>query len=127
MFGDITGKVSLLQEAMPSILNTWNGVAVKNGLKYKQIALLDENIKLDLFIVTQESWGVQFAIRTGSSDYSHWLVTQKKFGGALPSYAKIEGGRVLVNGKPIATPEEEDFFNFLGIVMPKPKDRTIQK
>jgi hypothetical protein len=68
---------------------------------------------------------VQFTLRTGPADYSHWLVTNKRFGGALPGVAQVKGGRVLVHGKPIATPEEEDFFAFLEIPMPHPRDRAL--
>lgn len=124
MFGSESGSVSELQEKMPYLLGYWNAYAIKNGEKYKQISLNDHFIKLDLFIVNVDTWGYQFAIRTGPADYSHWLVTQKKYGGALHSYARIENARVIVNGKPIQTREEEEFFDFLDLPTLAPEKRA---
>lgn len=123
LFGQETGSLSLLESNIGKLVVEWDAYSLKAGQKYKQIVFPSAEIKLDLFIVTHESWGVQFTLRTGPANYSHWLVTQKRYGGALPSFAKIEGGRVLVNGKPIDTPEENDFFKFLGIEMPLPNQR----
>ncbi len=124
LFGDPAEEISLLENAMSNILKAWDGWTLKNGQKYKQI-LLPGGMKLDLFIVTKETWGVQFTLRTGSAEYSHWLVTQRRYGGALPSHAKIEGGRIVVHGKQLETPEEKDFFAFLEIPMPAPSERTM--
>ena len=124
LFGEPAGEVSLLENSIPNILKAWDAWTIKNGQKYKQI-LLPGGMKLDLFIVTKETWGVQFTIRTGSADYSKWLVTQRRYGGALPSHAKIEGARVVVYGKQLETPEEKDFFAFLEIPMPAPSERTM--
>lgn len=124
LFGEAAGEVSLLENSISNLLKTWDAWTIKNGQKYKQI-LLPGGMKLDLFIVKKETWGVQFTIRTGSADYSKWLVTQRRYGGALPSHAKVEDGRIVVHGKPIETPEEKDFFEFLEIPMPAPSERTI--
>lgn len=127
MFGASVGTSSAIEENIQSLLTSWNAYTIKNGEKYKMIALADHGIKLDLFIVTKESWGVQFVIRTGPSDFSHWLVTQKRFGGAMPAHAKVEGGRIIVANKPIETNEEIDVFNFLQIKMQEPKLRSAPK
>lgn len=123
MFGNQIGNLSRLEQNINALLKSWKAYCVLNGFKYKKIALTEHGIKLDLFIVTPETWGYQFAIRTGPSNYSHWLVTQKRFGGAMPAFAKIENARVLANGKLINTPEEKDLFDFLKIEMPDPEFR----
>ena len=125
MFGNPTEGANLLELAIPQFAHNYRATTTKNGEKYKAIIFPDAT-KLDLFIVTPDTWGVQFALRTGPADYSHWLVTPKNKGGALPSYAKVEGGRVLVHGEKIETPEEADFFKFLDIPMREPKDRIAK-
>jgi DNA polymerase/3'-5' exonuclease PolX len=87
----------------------------KGGLKYVQLALT-EGINLDLFLVTPPAqWGVLFTIRTGPADFSQWIVTPRNMGGCLPSNARVQDGRVLVNARPLPMPEEIDFFDFLGL------------
>jgi DNA polymerase/3'-5' exonuclease PolX len=88
---------------------------------------LPEGINLDLFIVTPPAqWGVIFTIRTGPADFSHWLVTQRRKGGCMPSYATQRDGCVYVNGKPLAMAEEMDYLNFLGLGWIEPQDRKPQ-
>lgn len=95
---------------------------IKNGPLMKQIDL--GAIKLDLFITTPAQWGVIYLLRTGSAEFSKWVVTKRKWGGALPSFMDIGGGRVLVNGAPIDTPEEDDVFRAIRLKWIEPKDRS---
>jgi DNA polymerase/3'-5' exonuclease PolX len=89
---------------------------------------LTEGINLDLFIVTRPAqWGVILAIRTGPADFSKWIVTPRKYGGALPSNCHVEGGRVLRQQIPLEMPEERDFLDFLGLGWVEPKDRMVAK
>jgi len=63
-----------------------------SGDKYKKIWLNKERIQVDLFLVTPPAeWGVQSVIRTGPSDFSHWMVTRKSRGGALPDEYIVAG------------------------------------
>lgn len=90
------------------------GKVAKNGSRYKQIDL--GGFMLDLFIVIPPAqWGIIFAIRTGPADFSHWLVTSERHGGAMPYFAKCENGGVYSGGRLIEMPEEKDFFDFLKI------------
>lgn len=114
--------------------NGFLGRRLKDGEKYKQIIIQTEPFKimtaavfkLDLFIVRPETWGVQFAIRTGPSDYSRKFVTQKAKGGWLPDHLKVEDGRLWETGAQtaLATPEEEDFFCAIGLPYRAPEDRA---
>lgn len=114
MFGMETGTFSLLESALPDLYRIWNAWTIKAGEKYKQI-LFPGGGKLDLFIVTPETWGYQFAIRTGPADYSHWLVTPRRYGGGLPSYLTVKDARLWNGSKPLNTSEEEYFFDNLDI------------
>jgi DNA polymerase/3'-5' exonuclease PolX len=86
-----------------------------NGEKYKKL-FTPEGIQIDLFIVTPPAqWGVLFTIRTGSDDFSHWLVTKRKYGGAMPSDCESKNGAIWRNGKIVPTPEEKDLFDLCGV------------
>lgn len=100
------------------------GKVLKNGDKYKQIAL-PEGINLDLFIVTPPAqWGVLFALRTGPANYSRWLVTERPYG-AMPKGFRVSGGRLYDNGKAVETPEEIDFFKSIGLAFLAPSIRQM--
>jgi len=100
------------------------GKPIKNGHKYKQIELND-GLTLDLFIVTPPAqWGVQFVIRTGSADFSHRLVTSRKYGGLMPSNLKVKDGAIWSNNHIIETPEEQDVFDLIGIRFIEPWERV---
>jgi DNA polymerase/3'-5' exonuclease PolX len=119
MFGELTGQ---------HLLDTveWHdfGNPIKGGHKYKQIELT-EGVNLDLFIVTPPAqWGIQFMIRTGSAEFSHRLVTPRKYGGLMPSQYKVKDGAIWSNNHIIETPEEQDVFNLIGIDFIPPELRT---
>lgn len=71
-------------------------------------ALLPTGIKLDLFIAEPENFGLIFAIRTGSAEFTTALVTRAKDVG-LPSM----DGYLTRDGERVATPEERDVFELL--------------
>jgi DNA polymerase/3'-5' exonuclease PolX len=109
------------------------GSRLKDGPKYKQIVIRSENIgirttelfKLDLFIVRPETWGVQFAIRTGPADFSHKFVTKHSEGGWLPDHLRVEDG-LLWNTKTntvIPTADERDFFDAIRLGWIEPENR----
>lgn len=99
--------------------------AVKNGQRYKQY-ILPEGINLDLFIVLPPAqWGVIFALRTGGAEFSKKLVTQRRYGGYLPSNCFVKDGVIhLITGETISTPEESDFFNLCGLGWIQPEERN---
>jgi len=107
-----------------------------SGDKYKKIWLNKERIQVDLFLVTPPAeWGVQSVIRTGPSDFSHWMVTRKSRGGALPDGYIVEGGAVgnrvradKGDGRQgvIPMPEEIDFFKLCGMDWIEPSQRVAR-
>lgn len=107
-----------------------------SGEKYKKLWLVKESIQVDLFLVTPPAeWGVQSVIRTGPSDFSHWMVTRKSRGGALPDQYIVADGAVgnRVRGDKgdgrqgvISTPEEIDFFALCGMDWIEPRERVAK-
>jgi DNA polymerase/3'-5' exonuclease PolX len=80
---------------------------VKEDGKYWR-GLLPTGIKLDLFIADSENFGLIFAIRTGSAEFTTALVTRARDLG-LPSV----DGYLTRGGERVATPEERDVFELL--------------
>ena len=119
-----------------------------NGERMKKIWLNYAGIKVDLFInLPPSQWGVQMAIRTGPSDFSTWLVTQRKERGALPDGYFVKHQVVWdaeeirradvpeepnkavallneMNNVPMA--EEKDFLDFCSLGWIEPKDRVAR-
>ena len=86
-----------------------------------------ESIQLDIFAVLPPAdWGVIYTIRTGSAEFSHWIVTE-----ALRKGMKVDGGqlfRIHRDEQPwrfehIPCPEEQDFFKALEIPWVEPPQR----
>jgi DNA polymerase/3'-5' exonuclease PolX len=97
------------------------GQFIKGKDMYRQIAFTD--ITLDLFLTGFEKWGMIYTIRTGSADFSHWLVTSCSLGGALPSHMKVQEGRLYRGGFRVDTPEEIDVFKTIGLDYIAPPQR----
>lgn len=102
------------------------GEVKKSGPRGKQI-LLPEDIHLELWCVRPPAqWGAIFVIRTGNGDFSRWLVTSKRFGGAMPSHLHEKDGCLWNGNTPVPTPEESDFFAALGLPYIEPAERRAK-
>jgi DNA polymerase/3'-5' exonuclease PolX len=124
LFGEpVAGQGHSLLDDVLATLPIWY---YKNGPKYKQF-LLGTNadaITVDLFIVTPATWGVNATIRTGCAEFSRWLVTDKRHGGAMPGGMRPVDGRLHFAGQILDTPTEESVFAALGIDWILPEERT---
>lgn len=107
---------------------------LKNGAKYKQFPVrAHRGLLLDLFLVTAETWGYHWAIRTGPAIFSKALVTNRCHRGLLPDDCKVDQSRVWrripeAGGVPgrwelLDTPEELDFLTLCGAVV-HPRQRN---
>ncbi len=114
--------VDLFESGIATVVNQWEKVKGNLPCKYTQ-RILPEGIKLDLFFATVDNWGLIFAIRTGSAEFSHqklakeW-VRQNYYSNQGVLYDKI-------NDKPVILREEIDLFKLLGLDWVDPVDRTI--
>lgn len=132
LFGHPGVPINYLESQLHSLELHHDFEFVKNGPKYKQLAL-PEGINLDLFLVTPPAqWGVIFLIRTGPKEFSEWMVTPRAKGGALPGGYCVQDGTIRTAHVPlpdvdvhlqIAMPNEADFFAFCGLEWIEPKDR----
>ena len=88
-------------------------------------AALYRGFACDLFAVLPPAqFGTIFLIRTGSSEFSHRLVTQRRQGGCMPEWMQQRDGLLWSNGSPVPTPEEGDVFAALGLSWVEPAERT---
>lgn len=106
------------------------------GERSKRLLLLHERryLKVDLSITTRARFGSILAIRTGDEHFSHLLVTQRVFGGAMPEgLSQSEGALQHIVGRtpdgkpqwePLYTPEEADYFRALELPVLRPDQRT---
>lgn len=92
-----------------------------DGENYKKFEFCKvAGLQLDLFITNRDCWGVIFAIRTGSADFSRRLVTTQMHGGLLPNDCRVKDGRVWANEDEMGawglleTPEEFDVLEICG-------------
>lgn len=131
LFGDAVHYHSRLDDALANlqdeqILRLFPDA--KQGDRFKQFAIAPLGIKLDLFIVRPPGqWGAIMAIRTGPAHYSHWLVTPRRQGGALPSYLAQRDGALWDGDELIPTPTEASYFAALEFDhVPPPAERAPQ-
>jgi DNA polymerase/3'-5' exonuclease PolX len=83
-----------------------------------------EEIHAEIWFTDPPTWGCRLVMRTGHADYSKWMVTQRKKGGATPNNMYWLAGRLYRDDKPLATPEETDVYRELGLPYLQPRDRT---
>lgn len=119
---------NLLGETVPGLseldhILTWSRIPIrKGGEKYKQLTY--QGMTVDLFVQPDpRTWGVNFTLRTGSADFSKWLVTSRQKGGACPSNMHVRDGRLWLGSLALDTWEEKDFFAALGLPWIEPEKR----
>ncbi|HQT23985.1 MAG: hypothetical protein B7X86_14440 [Sphingobacteriales bacterium 17-39-43] len=124
-------EVGLFQTGIATIVDQWQIVKGHLGPKCKYTQrMLPQGIKIDLFLVEEKTWGLQFAIRTGSAKFSHEVLasTWSKMGweskdGILYSTNEIRndyGGKTTMEFY-----EEEDLFKFLNLPYLLPEEREL--
>ena len=102
------------------MVNNWDKVKGEPTGKYTQ-RILPEGIKLDLFMANRENWGLIFAIRTGSADFSYKVLA---CGWVKKGYHSKGGILKDEKGREIILREEEHLFDFIEIPFVEPKFRV---
>lgn len=100
------------------IINKLEKVRGEPTGKYTQ-RILPEGIKLDLFMANERNWGLIFAIRTGSTDFSHKILAC----GWVKAGYKSENGILKKDGKEYEVREEKDLFDLIGVPFVEPRLR----
>lgn len=108
--------------AFSTIVNQWKKIKGEATGRYTQ-RRLPEGINLDLFMANENNWGLIFAIRTGSADFSHKVLA---VGWVKAGYKSKNG--ILYNVKTKALQEiheEEELFELIGVPYIEPKFREV--
>jgi DNA polymerase/3'-5' exonuclease PolX len=113
--------VGLFPSGIAPIVNAWPKVRGELPCKYTQRTLPD-GIALDLFVATAENWGLIFALRTGSADYSHRVLA---CGWVRNGYHSVNG-MLTRNGEALPVREELDLFRLAGVQWVEPEARNLK-
>lgn len=82
-------------------------------------------VQVDLFLQPDPATlGINYMIRTGSSEFSHRMVTRRSQGGWMPDVYQVNEARVWCDGVALDTPEEADVFRLWGMEFVEPEFRT---
>lgn len=113
-------ETGLFASGIALVVNQWEKVKGELPCKYTQ-RTLPQGIKLDLFFAHKDNWGLIYAMRTGSADYSHHVLAA---GWVRHGYHSM-GGQ-LVKGKHIVSvSEEKDLFRMAGVPYTAPELREF--
>jgi len=118
--GLLFGELILRDQGFCTQVERWPMIKGLASGKYTQ-RLLPEGIYLDLFMARPENWGLIYAIRTGSAEYSHRVLAS---GWVRNGYHSVDG--MLVKGV-YKTPvrEERDLFDICGRTWAEPWERNL--
>lgn len=116
-------EIDMFEDGLASVVNKWE--KVKGNMQYGKCKytqrILPDGIKLDLFFAEPGNWGLIYAIRTGSADYSHRVLAS---GWVKRGYKSIEG-YIHSGERKIETPEEEDLFRISNVEWVEPEMRNL--
>lgn len=121
MFGQTAGVRSLLDDRLGELGLGFS----KNGPKFKVFDW--QGMTCDLFICSPATWAVNATLRTGCAEFSHWLVTEKRQGGARPAHLTLKDAVLHEVGRPLDLREERDLFAAFEIDWIEPEERTPER
>lgn len=91
---------------------------------YWRLWLPGHGIKVDVFLCSHETWGLNLVIRTGSADFSRAVLQRWK---AISGGGRSDGLRLTwPDGRQEPTPEERDVFRACRLSWVAPRDRTSE-
>jgi DNA polymerase/3'-5' exonuclease PolX len=116
------GASPLFCSGLATVVNQWEKVRGELPCKYTQ-RILPEGIRLDLFMVHLDGFGLQRAIRTGSADWCRTVLA--------PAWVRAgyhsEGGLLRrADGTVVPVPTEPELFRLIGLPWVHPWDREVQ-
>ena len=104
----------------------------KVSAKYLRVRLT-EGMNLDVFLATPENWGGLYMMRTGSGASPDGNSFHGFIPGIFGRWKKLSGGGRMTDcmpttrdGEQIHVPEEQDFFDLLGMDFVPPQERITK-
>lgn len=112
--------VGLFGSGIAPVVEQWPKVRGNLPCRYTQRTLPD-GIALDLFFARLENWGLIYAIRTGSAEYSHRVLA---CGWVSNGYHSVNG-MLFREEAAVPTFEEQDLFRLAGVPWTEPEARNV--
>jgi DNA polymerase/3'-5' exonuclease PolX len=111
----------LFCSGIATVVNQWEKVRGELPCKYTQ-RILPEGVRLDLFMVHPDGYGLQRAIRTGSADWCHQVLARAWVRAGYHS----EGGLLRrADGSVVPVRTEPELFRLIGLGWVDPRDREV--
>lgn len=117
-------ETGLFADGIAKIVNEWpktKGELDYHKCKYTQRILPWGGIKLDLFFATEENWGLIYAIRTGSAEFSHKVLAT----GWVKEGFESKNGMLTRMGVTYFVREEKDLFDLIKVPYVEPEQREL--
>lgn len=114
--------VGLFSTGLATVVNQWPKVKGELPCRYTQRRIPGTEMLLDLFMVTEQTWGYHLALRTGPAEFSQAIVMQLKAEGF-----RTEDGKVFGRSAEVSIPTEEALFKLLGWPYIAPEHRAESK
>jgi DNA polymerase (family 10) len=111
----------LFCSGIATVVNQWPKVRGELPCRYTQ-RILPERIKLDLFLVHPDGYGLQLAIRTGSADWSRHVLARAW---VRAGYHSFFGLLRQSDGTVVPARTESELFRLIGLPWVDPKDREV--
>jgi DNA polymerase/3'-5' exonuclease PolX len=111
----------LFASGLATVVNQWKKVRGELPCRYTQ-RILPEGMKLDLFMVHPDGYGLQRAIRTGSAEWCRTVLA--------PAWVRAgyhsEGGLLrCADGTVVPARTEPELFRLIGLRWVDPRDREV--
>ena len=105
---------------MVNLVRSWKKVKGDPSEKYTR-RILPEGVNLDLFFANEANLGCILLIRTGSAQYSKWMmgIVCRRHG------YRMQGGYLWKDGVTVPVPDEETFYKLMKMPFVEPKLREI--
>lgn len=129
LFDSLSVHGRFIKPSVPDVID-WQ---FKPGAKYVRM-LLHEGVKLDLFVASPENWGCLYMMRTGGAVGKDGNSFNGFVPGMFARWKKLSDGGKMIgclptrpDGSYVACPEEQDFFDLLGMNFVPPEERIDKR
>jgi DNA polymerase/3'-5' exonuclease PolX len=112
----------LFSSGLATVVNQWEKVRGELPCRYTQ-RILPEGMKLDLFLVHPDGYGLQRAIRTGSADWCRKVLAPAW---VRAGYHSKEGLLRRADGTVVPVRTEPELFRLIGLGWVHPRDREVE-
>ena len=112
----------LFRDGLATVVEQWPKVRGELPCRYTQ-RLLPCGMKVDLFMVDPDGWGLQLAIRTGSAAWSHQVLAKAWVRAGYHS----KGGLLhRSDGTVVPLRTESELFRLIGLPWVHPRKREVE-